>query len=86
MNVQDHFRPVTGLPISTYFSSYKLKWLIDNVPKVSKAISSEQAYLGKSYTSTNMTSHAYLPLLITQSTCTGVTCHYLSRIHHAFEQ
>lgn len=47
VNVQDHFRPVTGLPISTYFSSYKLKWLIDNVPKVSKAISSEQAYLGK---------------------------------------
>lgn len=51
---QDHFRPVTGLPISTYFSSYKLKWLIDNVPKVSKAISSEQAYVGKSSEYTNM--------------------------------
>ncbi|KAL3149273.1 hypothetical protein ABBQ32_002090 [Trebouxia sp. C0010 RCD-2024] len=43
---KDHFRPVTGLPISTYFTSYKLKWLMDNVPKVSKAISSNQAYLG----------------------------------------
>ena len=51
---QDYFRPVTGLPISTYFSSYKLKWLIDNVPKVSKAVSSEQAFVGESSELTTM--------------------------------
>jgi glycerol kinase len=29
---QDRFRPLTGLPLSTYFSSLKLLWLIENVP------------------------------------------------------
>src|SRR5260221_5547721 len=29
---QDRFRPETGLPLSTYFSSLKLRWLLENVP------------------------------------------------------
>ena len=29
---QDRFRDVTGLPLATYFSGLKLKWLLDNVP------------------------------------------------------
>lgn len=29
---QDRFRAKTGLPLATYFSSLKLKWLLDNVP------------------------------------------------------
>ena len=29
---QDRFREQTGLPLSTYFSGLKLKWLLDNVP------------------------------------------------------
>jgi glycerol kinase len=28
----DRFRPQTGLPISTYFSSLKLRWILKNVP------------------------------------------------------
>jgi glycerol kinase len=28
---QDRFRPTTGLPIATYFSGPKVKWLLDNV-------------------------------------------------------
>ena len=28
---QDRFRPVTGLPLATYFSGPKLRWLLDNV-------------------------------------------------------
>jgi glycerol kinase len=28
----DRFRPRTGLPLSTYFSSLKIRWLLDNVP------------------------------------------------------
>lgn len=28
----DRFRPQTGLPISTYFSSLKIRWLLDHVP------------------------------------------------------
>lgn len=43
---KDFFRPITGLPISTYFSSYKLKWLIDNVPAVQKALHARKAYVG----------------------------------------
>jgi len=30
----DRFRDRTGLPISTYFSSLKIRWLLDNVPDV----------------------------------------------------
>lgn len=29
---QDRFRPQTGLPLATYFSGLKLKWLLDHVP------------------------------------------------------
>jgi len=29
---QDRFRPQTGLPLSTYFSSLKLRWLLENIP------------------------------------------------------
>lgn len=29
----DRFRAVTGLPLASYFSSLKLRWLLDNVPQ-----------------------------------------------------
>ena len=29
---QDRFRPQTGLPLASYFSALKLRWLLDNVP------------------------------------------------------
>ena len=29
---QDRFRALTGLPLSTYFSSLKLRWLLENIP------------------------------------------------------
>jgi len=31
---QDRFRATTGLPLATYFSSLKLKWILDHVPGV----------------------------------------------------
>ena len=31
---QDRFRTVTGLPLTTYFSGLKIRWLLDNVPGV----------------------------------------------------
>ena len=34
---QDCFRAVTGLPVSPYFSAYKMLWLLENVPAVKKA-------------------------------------------------
>jgi glycerol kinase len=35
--VQNHFQEITGLPISTYFSAYKLRWMLDNVAAVKQA-------------------------------------------------
>ena len=33
---QDRFRAKTGLPLATYFSGPKLKWILDNVPGARK--------------------------------------------------
>lgn len=44
--VQDYFRDVTGLPISTYFSGVKLRWLIENVPEIECAVNKEACYFG----------------------------------------
>ncbi|HTR39176.1 MAG TPA: glycerol kinase GlpK [Bryobacteraceae bacterium] len=30
----DQFRPATGLPVSTYFSGLKIRWILDHVPGV----------------------------------------------------
>jgi glycerol kinase len=42
----DRFRHLTGLPISTYFSGTKYKWLIENVPQVRKGIEDGTVLLG----------------------------------------
>ncbi|HVP53784.1 MAG TPA: glycerol kinase GlpK [Candidatus Eisenbacteria bacterium] len=31
---QDHFRAQTGLPLATYFSGLKIRWILENVPGV----------------------------------------------------
>ncbi|GAB3328344.1 glycerol kinase GlpK [Larkinella ripae] len=31
---QDRFRTQTGLPLATYFSGLKLRWILDNIPEV----------------------------------------------------
>uniref|UniRef100_A0A8C4KZG2 glycerol kinase n=1 Tax=Equus asinus asinus TaxID=83772 RepID=A0A8C4KZG2_EQUAS len=36
----------TGLPLSTYFSAVKLRWLLDNVRKVQKAVEEDRALFG----------------------------------------
>lgn len=36
----------TGLPISTYFSAVKLRWLMDNVDEVRDAVVSHRAMFG----------------------------------------
>jgi len=40
------FQNKTGLPISSYFSAFKLKWLLDNVPEVAKAAKEERLMFG----------------------------------------
>lgn len=42
----DALRPVTGLPLSTYFSGLKMRWLVENVPEVAKAAQEKRLCLG----------------------------------------
>lgn len=39
-------KSLCGLPISTYFSALKLRWLLDNVPAVHEAIDQKRCYFG----------------------------------------
>jgi glycerol kinase len=43
---QDRFRPRTGLPLATYFSGPKLKWMLENVPGLSAAAERGEAIFG----------------------------------------
>jgi glycerol kinase len=43
---QDRFRPQVGLPLATYFSGLKVKWLLDNVPEIRKAADAGDAIFG----------------------------------------
>lgn len=43
---QDRLREETGLPLATYFSGPKIKWLIDNVPAITEAVQNGTALAG----------------------------------------
>jgi glycerol kinase len=43
---QDRFRPQVGLPLATYFSGPKIKWILDNVNGVRQAAESGKAIFG----------------------------------------
>ncbi|MES2733889.1 MAG: glycerol kinase GlpK [Bacteroidota bacterium] len=43
---QDRFRSKTGLPLATYFSGLKIKWILDNVAGVREAAESGEAIFG----------------------------------------
>jgi glycerol kinase len=43
---QDRFRAQTGLPLSTYFSSLKLRWILQNVPGAQKRAEAGELLFG----------------------------------------
>ncbi len=43
---QDRFRETTGLPVSTYFSGPKIKWILDAVPEARQAAEAGDALYG----------------------------------------
>lgn len=43
---KDGLRDVTGLPVSTYFSAYKLRWMVENVPEVAAALEAGRLMFG----------------------------------------
>ncbi|KAK6325553.1 hypothetical protein J4Q44_G00048950 [Coregonus suidteri] len=43
---KNHLKHKTGLPISTYFSAVKLRWMMDNVDEVAEAVRTHRAMFG----------------------------------------
>uniref|UniRef100_A0AAR2L7R3 Probable glycerol kinase n=1 Tax=Pygocentrus nattereri TaxID=42514 RepID=A0AAR2L7R3_PYGNA len=43
---KNHLKDKTGLPISTYFSALKLRWLMDNIESVAEAVQTNRAVFG----------------------------------------
>ena len=42
----ERIRNLCGLPISTYFSALKMKWVMDNIPAVKSAIEEKRCLFG----------------------------------------
>lgn len=42
----DAFKPLTGLPISTYFSAFKIQWLLNNVEEIKAADEKGDVFFG----------------------------------------
>ncbi len=43
---QDRFKDRTGLPLATYFSGPKIRWILDNVPEARQAVKEGRALFG----------------------------------------
>jgi glycerol kinase len=43
---QDRLRPQTGLPLATYFSGPKIKWMLDNIPGLRKRAEAGELFFG----------------------------------------
>ncbi|XP_015516193.1 glycerol kinase [Neodiprion pinetum] len=43
---KNYLKPLCGLPISPYFSALKIRWLIDNVPRVKQAVEAGRCAFG----------------------------------------
>lgn len=43
---KNYLKPLCGLPISPYFSAPKLKWLLENVPRVREAVHQQRCMFG----------------------------------------
>lgn len=43
---KNFLKMLCGLPVTTYFSAVKLRWLMDNVPEVQKAIDENRCMFG----------------------------------------
>ncbi|XP_017788493.1 PREDICTED: glycerol kinase isoform X2 [Habropoda laboriosa] len=43
---KNYLKPLCGLPMSPYFSALKIRWLIDNIPRVKHAVDEETCAFG----------------------------------------
>lgn len=70
----DVFRSTTGLPISTYFSVYKLLWMIEHVDRVADAVENGRCMFGTvdSWLVYKLTGHARHCIDVTNASRTGL--------------
>jgi glycerol kinase len=61
----DRFRKKTGLPLATYFSALKIRWILDNIPNVRARAEAGEVFFG--------TVDTYLAWLLTRLHITDVT-------------
>lgn len=43
---KNYLKPLCGLPMSPYFSALKIRWLIDNIPRVKQAVDVQKCAFG----------------------------------------
>ncbi|KAG7202070.1 hypothetical protein KM043_004745 [Ampulex compressa] len=43
---KNYLKPLCGLPLSPYFSALKIRWLIDNIPRIKQAVDAERCAFG----------------------------------------
>ncbi|KAK2586777.1 hypothetical protein KPH14_011804 [Odynerus spinipes] len=43
---KNYLKPLCGLPMSPYFSALKIRWLIDNIPRVKQAVEAQKCAFG----------------------------------------
>lgn len=43
---KNYLKPLCGLPMSPYFSALKIRWLIDNIPRVKQAVDAKKCAFG----------------------------------------
>ncbi|XP_033329896.1 glycerol kinase 1 [Megalopta genalis] len=43
---KNYLKPLCGLPMSPYFSALKIRWLIDNIPRVKQSVDAEKCIFG----------------------------------------
>lgn len=43
---KDFLKPICGLPVSPYFSGLKIRWLLENVPGVARAVREQRCRFG----------------------------------------
>lgn len=43
---KNYLKPLCGLPMSPYFSALKIRWLIDNIPRVKQAVDAQKCAFG----------------------------------------
>lgn len=43
---KNYLKPLCGLPMSPYFSALKIRWLMDNIPRVKQAVDAGKCAFG----------------------------------------